>query len=218
MPKVDPIAAELISAEDAVRLRAVPYAFDGPSLLVALNDPTDFAAADELSIISGRPVLRRALQQDLFDTLLRNAYGATAAQMALRLAGGAKEAEDDLTANLQAVDADDVQRMAEQPSLINLVNLIILEAIKERASDIHVEPFEKQSRGQVPCGRHALGRKNRPPSSLQPAITSRIKIMAGNEHRGAIRAAGRAHLAPVRGTEGGHPRLRRCRRSTASRW
>jgi type II secretory ATPase GspE/PulE/Tfp pilus assembly ATPase PilB-like protein len=178
MPKVDPKAAEIISAEDAVRLRAVPYAFDGSSLLVALNDPADFAAADELSIISGRPVLRRALQQELFDALLRTAYGATAAQMALRLAGGGKEAEDDLTANLQAVDADDVQRMAEQPTLINLVNLIILEAIKERASDIHVEPFEKNLAVKYRVD-GLLRPKNSPPKHLQPAITSRIKIMAG---------------------------------------
>ncbi len=177
MPKVDPKAADIISAEDAVRLRAVPYAFEGDNLLVALNDPTDFAAADELSIVSGRPVLRKALQRELFDALLRTAYGATAAQMALRLAGGG-EAEDDLVANLQAVDADDVQRMAEQPTLINLVNLIILEAIKERASDVHVEPFEKALTVKYRVD-GLLRPKNSPPKHLQPAITSRIKIMAG---------------------------------------
>ncbi|HMN42222.1 MAG TPA: GspE/PulE family protein [Phycisphaerales bacterium] len=178
MPKVDPAAAGIIGAEDAVRLRAVPYAFEGESLLVALNDPTDFVAADELSIVSGRPVQRRAVAQELFDSLLRTAYGATAAQMAMRLAGGARDAEDDLTANLQAVDADDVQRMAEQPTLINLVNLIILEAIKERASDIHVEPFEKALTVKYRID-GMLKPKNSPPKHLQPAITSRIKIMAG---------------------------------------
>ena len=178
MPKVDPKAADLIGAEDAVRLRAVPYAFEGSSLLVALSDPTDFAAADELSIISGRPVLRKAVAQELFDSLLRTAYGATAAQMAQRLSGGPKDADDDLVANLQAVDADDVQRMAEQPTLINLVNLIILEAIKERASDVHVEPFEKTLSVKYRVD-GLLKPKNSPPKQLQPAITSRIKIMAG---------------------------------------
>lgn len=178
IPKVDPKAAAIISAEDAVRLRAVPYAFDGPSLLVALNDPTDFAAADELAVVSGRPVERRAIQREHFDSLLRTAYGATAAQMALRLSGGANQDEDDLIANLQAVDADDVQRMAEQPTLINLVNLIILEAIKERASDIHVEPFEKQLSVKYRVD-GLLKVRNSPPKHLQPAITSRIKIMGG---------------------------------------
>ncbi len=178
MPQVDPKAAGVIGAEDAVRLRAVPYAFDGANLLVALSDPTDFAAADELSIVSGKPVVRRGLQQELFDSLLRTAYGATAAQMALRLAGGMKDVEDDLIANLQAVDADDVQRMAEQPTLINLVNLIILEAIKERASDVHVEPFEKALSVKYRVD-GLLKPRNSPPKHLQPAITSRIKIMAG---------------------------------------
>src|SRR4029077_12134259 len=114
---------------------------------------------------------RRAVAQELFDSLLRTAYGATAAQMALRLTGGAKEAEDDLVANLQAVDADDVQRMAEQPTLINLVNLIILEAIKERASDVHVEPFEKNLTVKYRVD-GLLRPKNSPPKHLQPAITS----------------------------------------------
>ncbi|MFN0171887.1 MAG: GspE/PulE family protein [Bryobacteraceae bacterium] len=96
----------------------------------------------------------------------------------MRLAGGSKDAEDELTANLQAVDADDVQRMAEQPTLINLVNLIILEAIKERASDIHVEPFEKALSVKYRVD-GLLRQRNSPPKALQPAITSRIKIMAG---------------------------------------
>lgn len=177
-PKVDPAAAGLIGADDAVRLRAVPYAFEGADvLLVAMHDPSDFASADELSGVSGRAVDRRGVTQDLYDSLLRTAYGATAAQMAQRLGGGAPD-EDELINNLQAVDADDVQRMAEQPTLINLVNLIILEAIKERASDIHVEPFEKSLSVKYRVD-GLLRQKNSPPKALQPAITSRIKIMAG---------------------------------------
>lgn len=177
-PKVDPAAAGLIGADDAVRLRAVPYAFEGDDvLLVAMHDPSDFSSADELSGVSGRAVERRGVTQDLYDSLLRTAYGATAAQMAQRLGGGAPD-EDELINNLQAVDADDVQRMAEQPTLINLVNLIILEAIKERASDIHVEPFEKSLSVKYRVD-GLLRQKNSPPKALQPAITSRIKIMAG---------------------------------------
>lgn len=179
LPAVDPKAAGLIAADDAVRLRAVPYAFEGDDvLLVAMHDPTDYAGADELSGVSGRAVERRGVTQELYDSLLRTAYGATAAQMANRLGGGGAPDEDELINNLQAVDADDVQRMAEQPTLINLVNLIILEAIKERASDIHVEPFEKALSVKYRVD-GLLRQRNSPPKALQPAITSRIKIMAG---------------------------------------
>ncbi len=177
LPAVQPEAARLITAEGAVRLRAVPYAIDSGRLLAAMVDPADFAAADELAILAQMPVARRGIAPDLFSALLRSAFGATAAQMAARLAGAADD-DDDLAANLEAVEADDIERMAEQPTLINLVNLIILEAIRARASDIHVEPFEKQLKVKYRID-GMLREQTSPPKHLQPAITSRIKIMGG---------------------------------------
>lgn len=174
-PELDRDVTSLLSAEAAVRLRAVPYAAKGPTLLVAQLDADDFAASDEISVTTGRPVRRVAIEPDAFQSLLRAAYGTTAAQMAARL-GGADE-DDDLVANLEAIEADDLHRMAEQPSLINLVNLIILEAIRARASDVHVEPFEKSLSVKYRIDGVLVG-QDAPPKHLQPAITSRIKIMA----------------------------------------
>ncbi len=178
LPTVDPAAAGLISAEQAVRLRAVPYAIRDGELWAALDNPDDLAAADELSILAGMPVRRAGIAKELFGNLLRSAFGATAAQMARRLAGEDTDDADDLAANLQSVEAEDVQRMAEQPTLINLVNLIILEAIRERASDIHIEPFEKSLSVKYRID-GLLRQRNSPPKPLQAAITSRVKIMAG---------------------------------------
>jgi type IV pilus assembly protein PilB len=178
VPEVDSDAAALISAEQAVRLRAVPYAVRDGVLLAAMKDPGDLAAGDELSVLAGLPVERVAILPELFENLLRSAYGATAAAVAQRLGGAGAGDDDDLASNLQAVDADDVQRMAEQPTLINLVNLIILEAVRARASDIHVEPFEKALSVKYRID-GLLRARSSPPKHLQPAITSRIKIMAG---------------------------------------
>jgi len=177
LPPLEASVGAVITAEDAVRLRAVPICAEGAAILVAMVDPGDFAAADEISILAGRPVRPVAVTPELFQHLLRSAFGATAAQMAARLAGGAGDDPDDL-ANLQAVEADDVRRMAEQPTLINLVNLIILEAVRERASDIHIEPFEKRLTLKYRID-GLLRERNSPPKNLQAAITSRIKIMAG---------------------------------------
>jgi type II secretory ATPase GspE/PulE/Tfp pilus assembly ATPase PilB-like protein len=178
VPEVDPRAAATIAADQAVRLGAVPYAFDGPVLLVAMSDTGDLESADQVSILAGAPVRRIAVTPAVFGELLREAFGATAAQMAQRLGGsGAQGDADDLSSNLQAVDADDVQRMAEQPTLINLVNLIILEAIRERASDVHIEPFERALTVKYRID-GMLRTQNSPPKHLQPAITSRVKIMA----------------------------------------
>src|SRR5262245_19968605 len=89
LPALEPKAAAVITAQDAVRLRAVPIRSENGRLLVAMIDTADFAAADELSILAAQPVDRAAVTPELFDTLLRNAFGATAAQMAARLAGAA---------------------------------------------------------------------------------------------------------------------------------
>jgi type II secretory ATPase GspE/PulE/Tfp pilus assembly ATPase PilB-like protein len=176
-PEVDAAAAGLLPAEQAVRLRAIPYAFENGRLLVAMLDPADLLGADEISVCAGKPVTRVPIAQEAFTELLRETHGTTAAQMAARL-GGEGSGEDELVTNLEAIEADDLHRMAEQPSLINLVNLIILEAIRERASDVHVEPFEKKLAVKYRID-GVLVEREPPPKQLQPAITSRIKIMAG---------------------------------------
>jgi len=176
-PEVDAAAAGLITAEQAVRLRLVPYAIEDGRLLVAMVDPADLGAADEVSVCSRLAVTRVSIEQGVFAELLRSAFGTTAAQMAARL-GGTSQDGDELVTNLEAIEADDLHRMAEQPSLINLVNLIILEAIRARASDVHIEPFEKVLAVKYRVD-GMLVEQQPPPKHLQPAITSRIKIMAG---------------------------------------
>ncbi len=175
-PEVDASAAALITADVAARLKAMPYAFAGSRVLVAMADASDDTAADEISVLAGKPVTRRAIKPEWLDELLRTSYGATAQNMAARLGSG--EQNDDLLANLETMDAADVHRMAEEPSVINLVNLIILEAVKSRASDVHVEPFERSVSVKYRID-GLLRAQNSPPKPLQAAITSRIKIMSG---------------------------------------
>src|SRR6516162_5537670 len=70
-PEVDPAASALATPEQAVRLRAVPYAFRDGRLLVAMLDPNDLEAADELSVSSGKPVTRMGIIPEAFTELLR---------------------------------------------------------------------------------------------------------------------------------------------------
>ncbi len=175
-PQVDLGVASVISAEQAIRLRAVPYAVESGRVLVAMMDPADFDAADEIAAHARKPVTPIGARREVFDEMIRTAYSITAAQMAARL-GGQTDA-DELVNNLEAVEAADLHRMAEQPSLINLVNLIVLEGIRARASDIHIEPFEKKLSVKYRID-GVLIEQQPPPKNLQPAITSRVKIMAG---------------------------------------
>ncbi len=177
-PTINADAARLLTPDQAVRLGAVPFAFENTRLVVLMSSPRDEDSADELSIITGRAIRRATGPQEMFDDLIRQAYGATASQMAQRLGVAGGQTEDDMLANLEAVDAQDIHRMAEEPSVINLVNLIILEAVRGRASDVHVEPFERALSVKYRIDGE-LRPQNSPPKALQAALTSRIKIMSG---------------------------------------
>src|SRR5688500_14774869 len=66
MPEVEPAAVALGNAEQAVRLRAIPFGFDNGRLLLAMLDPADLAAADEMSVTTGRPVTRLGATTEVF--------------------------------------------------------------------------------------------------------------------------------------------------------
>ncbi|MHC4991289.1 MAG: GspE/PulE family protein [Planctomycetota bacterium] len=178
LPESDAETASLVEGDVAVRLRAVPLRVENQRLLVAMLDPLDIAAADEVSTLAGLPVTRIGVEQEHFRELIRDRYGTTAARMAESLANEDGDSSSEVEHNLDAIEADDLHRMAEQPTLINLVNLLLLEAIQSRASDVHIEPFENELKVKYRID-GTLIEQPPPPKHLQPALIGRIKIMAG---------------------------------------
>ena len=178
LPDADDAAVALISPDVAVRLRVVPVRIEGKRLVVAMANPLDIAAIDEVATLTNHSVLRFGLDLALFSEFMRLHYGTTAARVAESLAGAAEESDVELEHNLDAVDAADLHRMAEQPTLINLVNLLLLEAIQGRASDVHIEPFENELKVKYRIDGE-LAEQPPPAKHLQPALAGRIKIMAG---------------------------------------
>jgi len=170
-------AIATMTAEVAVRLRVVPIRIENNRLVVAMLDPLDIASADEVATLTGRPITRVGLEPQAFSEMMRRHYGTTAARMAESLAGQT-DAVNDLDHNLEAIEADDIHRMAEQPTLINLVNLLLLEAVQGRASDVHIEPFENELKVKYRID-GVLVEQKPPPKHLQPALIGRIKIMSG---------------------------------------
>ncbi len=177
-PPVEDDAAKLISADVAVRLAVVPLRVEDGQLIVAMVDPLDILAVDEIATLSGHAVTRVGLEQNILSDLLRAHYGTTAARMAESLGNQAGEGDALDEHNLDAIEADDIHRMAEQPTLINLVNLLLLEAIQLRASDVHIEPFESELKVKFRID-GVLVEQQPPPKHLQPALIGRVKIMAG---------------------------------------
>ena len=171
-PSASAEAVSLIEPEVAVRLRVVPLRMVDGRLMIAMMDPLDIAAVDEISTLTGHVVTRIGVDPQPFSELMRTHYGTTAARIAESLA--------ELEHNLDAIDAADIHRMAEQPTLINLVNLVLLEAVQSRASDVHIEPFENELKVKFRIDGE-LTEQVPPPKHLQPALIGRIKIM--HEHR-----------------------------------
>ena len=159
-----------------MRLSVIPLSIKSGRLRAAMMDPFDLHAVDEAATIANMPLERVGVAPEAFGELMRQSYGVTAARMAESLAGNSGGA-DEVEQNLDAIQTDDVHRMAEQPTLVNLVNLLILEAIQKRTSDIHIEPFEGELKVKYRID-GVLIEQQSPPKHLQPAIIGRIKIMS----------------------------------------
>lgn len=178
VPEAEPHAIALMPADMAVRLRVVPVRIENKRLRVAMVNPLDIASADEVATLVGRPITRMGLSKKAFSELMREHYGTTAERMAESLVGDSADSSSDLEHNVDAVVADDLHRMAEEPTLINLVNLLLLEAIQSRTSDVHIEPFENELKVKYRID-GVLIEQPPPPKHLQPALIGRIKIMSG---------------------------------------
>ncbi len=174
---------------DAALLRQVPIAFakryeliplrhtpDG--VLVAAADPLNLPPLDDLRILLGGPVTPALASASAILHCIHQAYERPAA--AAEVIEGMEEGSLDL-ANIASAEFDepvDLLDAADEAPIIRLVNSLMYRAVKERASDIHVEPFEREVAIRYRID-GVLYNVLFPPKRLQASITSRIKIMAG---------------------------------------
>jgi len=166
----------------------VPFRQNGSSVHVAINDPTNLLPLDDLRLLLGMSVLpvlcRKADIESIMDSYF-DQQGGDAAEMIDTISLD----DDGSEATLHTLDSIDSQRdlldLANEAPIIKLINLLISGAVKERASDIHVEPFEREVRVRYRID-GVLYEKFSVPRSQQAAVISRIKIMANlniAEHR-----------------------------------
>ncbi|MFC1674550.1 type II secretion system ATPase GspE [Candidatus Omnitrophota bacterium] len=167
---IDAEVIKLIPEAVAKKHRAVPLFKIGDSLTVAMEDPQDINAIDDIrdksKVGTIEPVLSTA---EMIKKTIEQYYGAI---------GDAKELVKGLTKEkMEAKDAKGLAEVAEEAPVIKLVNLIIMQAVKERSSDIHIEPGEDKVliRYRVDGILHEV---QEIPKHLQSALASRIKVMS----------------------------------------
>jgi len=166
----------LVPAELVSRYNILPLRRENGRLIVAMTDPFQPQALEDLRLVTGLSVRRYYADPKEIENAIMKFYGSKAARMMDDLVPADAKAEMEGLENGDYSPAK-LSEMAREPSLVNLVNLIIFEAIEARASDIHIEPFEHEVKIKYRIDGMLV---ERTPSSkrLQAAILSRLKIMA----------------------------------------
>src|SRR3954470_13298463 len=179
--EVDEAVIKIIPADIARKYTILPVSKSGATVTVAMIDPTNVFAMDDVKFMTGYRVEPVVASEPAIRTAIDRYYGST---HAIEL----KKVMEDLTeegsgTDLEVLDEDQdldlaaLEEESEQAPVVKLVNLILTDAIKRGASDIHIEPYEKEYRVRYRID-GILYEMMHPPLKLREAITSRCKIMA----------------------------------------
>src|ERR1700682_4268898 len=172
----------LVPREMAKANKFVPIARLNGKLFVAMADPTNVLAVDDLKRrVQLEIVTMIATEKSVSDALSGVHGGANMSQVLRQVAEEAAQNADTVevqTTKREDIDLDRLAHDSEDAPVIKIVNLILAQAVKEKASDIHIEPFQNTLKLRYRIDGELLPAES-PPKALQLAITSRIKILAG---------------------------------------
>ncbi|MHB1398638.1 MAG: type IV-A pilus assembly ATPase PilB [Trichloromonadaceae bacterium] len=172
---IDSAVIRLIPPEVAQKYHLVPINRAGSTLIVAMSDPSNIFAIDDIKFMSGYNVEVVVAPDSSIKEAIDRYYDQSAT-----LADVMNDLEDidlEVVDESDQADVRDLERASEDAPVVKLVNLILTDAIKKKASDIHIEPYEKTFRVRYRID-GVLYEVMKPPMKLRAAITSRVKIMA----------------------------------------
>jgi type IV pilus assembly protein PilB len=179
--EVDAAVIKLIPQDTAIRYQIVPLSRVGSTLTIAMTDPTNVFAMDDIKFMTGFNVEPVVASETAIAEAISKFYGEAESEEQLTKVmkdlTGDENADLELAAEEQEMSLAEMERAAEEAPIIKLVNLILTDAVKRGASDIHIEPYEKEIRVRLRID-GILQTVMNPPMRLRDAIISRIKIMA----------------------------------------
>jgi type IV pilus assembly protein PilB len=172
----------IVPREMAKANKLVPIARLDRKLFVAMADPTNVLAVDDLKRrVQLEIVPMIATERTVLDTLAGVHGAGNISQTMMKVAAEAAQGADSIevqSAKREEIDLDRLAHDSEDAPVIKIVNLILAQAVKEKASDIHIEPFQNTLKLRYRIDGELIPAES-PPKALQLAITSRIKILAG---------------------------------------
>jgi len=179
--EVDAAVIKLIPQDTAIRYQIVPLSRVGSTLTIAMTDPTNVFAMDDIKFMTGFNVEPVVASETSISEAISKFYGESQSEEELNRVikdlTGEDNADLELAAEVQETNLAELERAAEEAPIIKLVNLILTDAVKRGASDIHIEPYEKEIRVRFRVD-GILQAVMSPPMKLRDAIISRVKIMA----------------------------------------
>jgi type IV pilus assembly protein PilB len=180
---IDPETLRLVPAHIAKKYDVLPVKRIGGTLTLAMSDPTNVFALDDIAFMTNLQILPVVAPQAAIRKALDRAYEAnqpvsSMTDMMSEITGDASNVE--VVADEQAgaqVDVFELKESADEAPVVKLVNMVLVDAIRKGASDLHWEPYEKTFRVRFRID-GVLHEMLSPPKRLEPAIISRLKIMS----------------------------------------
>ena len=178
--EIDEGIIKIIPPDVARKYTILPVSKAGAKLTIAMVDPTNVFAMDDIKFMTGYNVEPVVTSESALRDSIDKYYGSTHSIELKRVMEDIADTED---ADLEVLEEEDdldlaeLEQQSEEAPVVRLVNIILTDAIKRGASDIHIEPYEKEYRVRYRID-GLLYEMMRPPLKLKEAITSRIKIMA----------------------------------------
>jgi len=173
--EIDPAVAATVPADVAQKYQIVPINRAGSTLIVAMSDPSNIFAIDDLKFMTGYNVEVVVASEAAIKVCIDRYYDQSASMADVM--GDLEDIDLEVMDEGDDIDAGALEKAAEDAPVVKLCNLILTDAIKKKASDIHIEPYEKSFRVRYRID-GVLYEVMKPPMKLRNAITSRIKIMA----------------------------------------
>ena len=171
---------DAIPPQMATTHHVLPIKFDKAkrTITVAMSNHENFRALDDLRTLMGYTVTARIADADMLEKLIQKHYNATADSLSTIMGElQTDESLKDLKKGNASVDLEVLKDAADSNPVRKLINLVLLQAIKDKASDIHFEPFEEEFKMRYRID-GVLYEMMPPPSHIASAISSRIKVMA----------------------------------------
>ena len=172
---IDPEVIKLIPEDVAMKHTILPVNRAGSTLIVAMSDPSNIFAIDDVKFLTGYDIEVVVSAEESIQRAIVKYYDSSASID--EVMADFDDTNFEVVADEEALDMSELERATEDAPVVKLVNLVLTDAIKKDASDIHIEPYEKSFRVRYRID-GVLYEVMRPPRKLKNPLTSRIKIMS----------------------------------------